>query len=92
MMKLYLALQNSLLNYLLIFARLAPLFFMLPFLSDRILTNLSLKGIIILLLTLCLSPLIVMPTWQSTSQFIALSAVELFIGLTMGILMATPFG
>ncbi|HGJ5854808.1 type III secretion system export apparatus subunit SctT [Arsenophonus nasoniae] len=91
MMKLYLALQNSLLNYLLIFARLAPLFFMLPFLSDRILTNLSLKGIIILLLTLCLSPLIVMPTWQSTSQFIALSAVELFIGLTMGILMATPF-
>lgn len=91
MMKLYLALQNSLLNYLLIL----PVwhhYSLCCLLSDRILTNLSLKGIIILLLTLCLSPLIVMPTWQSTSQFIALSAVELFIGLTMGILMATPFG
>ncbi|MFV9996797.1 MAG: hypothetical protein AB8W37_02325 [Arsenophonus endosymbiont of Dermacentor nuttalli] len=53
------------------------------FLTERVLTNLSLKGITILLLTLCLAPLIVIPPWQSTSQFIALSAVELFIGLTM---------
>jgi type III secretion protein SpaR/YscT/HrcT len=88
---LHLQLYPYLLGGALGFLRLAPLFFMLPFLNSGILAGAP-RQATIMLVALCLWPHVpgVLPPFDAV-LYLGLIARELTIGLALGILLAWPF-
>lgn len=73
------------------FARLAPIFFMLPFLNSSVLSGASRTAVIMILgLGFWPVPLVAMATIDTTSYLVAIGQ-EVIVGLILGALLAWPF-
>lgn len=74
------------------YARIAPVFYFMPFLNDRVLVGATLKNTIIFLVILALWPTMPdMPAGAGVAAWTGLALKELTVGLLLGMSLALPF-
>lgn len=74
------------------YARIAPVFYLLPFLNDRVVVGTVLKNTIIFAVIIGLWP--AFPTWPAGSGFSAwlwMAVNEAAVGFMLGVMLALPF-
>lgn len=91
LMSTYSLFSQELFRLLILFARLAPIFFILPFLNDRVLNGLLIKNVVIFLLALGLYPAIPWSDFPEEINVIWLISGEVILGVIMGLLLGLPF-
>jgi type III secretion protein T len=87
---LYLNFQHSVLMFVMVYARLAIVFYMLPALGERVLSNLIIKNTIIALTIIGLWPSLTTVITPEQGWFILL-VKELVIGLILAVTLSLPF-
>jgi len=73
------------------YARVAPVFYLLPFLSDRTIANTLTKHIVIFMVVLGLWPVMVHPHPADWGTLLMVLVQEVLIGLVLGVTLALPF-
>lgn len=87
---LYLHFQEHILSFMLVYARLAIVFYMLPVLGERVLSNLTVKNSIIALVIIGLWPCA--DTTMSSAEEGGFSVIkEVAVGLILAITICLPF-
>lgn len=87
---LYLNFQHNVLTFVMVFARLAIVFYMLPVLGERVLSNLIIKNTIIALTIIGLWPRLISVDMPEQGWFIILIK-EFFVGLILAVTLCIPF-
>ncbi|MEN3813501.1 type III secretion system export apparatus subunit SctT [Chromobacterium piscinae] len=88
---LFFNVQDALLAAVLGFARVAPTFFMLPFLNGSVLSGVMRITITMLVaLSLWPYPAAALPPWSETTYFVVV-VQEVFIGLVLAVVLVLPF-
>jgi len=89
---IFFELQPLMLKLALGYARIAPVFYLMPFLSSNLLGNQIIKNTLIVLVALGLSALMpVVPPGAGALELLAQSMGEGLIGLCVGLLLVMPF-
>ncbi|KUY81456.1 MULTISPECIES: type III secretion system export apparatus subunit SctT [unclassified Burkholderia] len=73
------------------YARVAPVFYLLPFLSDRTVSNAIVKNMAIFMVVLGLWPAMAHPHPGTWGELLALMMQEVMVGLVLGLTLALPF-
>lgn len=87
---LYLNLQHSVLTFAMVYARLAIVFYMLPVLGERVLSNLIIKNVIISLTIIGLWPSFQTVILAEQGWFFILIK-EFIVGLLLAMMLCVPF-
>ncbi|KVN98550.1 type III secretion system protein [Burkholderia ubonensis] len=83
---------NAMLAYAIAYARIAPIFFLLPIFSDRALVGTVLKNTVILAVVIGLGPALPVVRGDAGAVFLLLLALkEAAVGLVVGASLALPF-
>lgn len=87
---LYLNFQHSVLTFVMVYARLSIIFYLLPVFGERILSNLIIKNTIIALTIIGLWPIVATVSVPEQGWFILL-VKEIIVGLLLATSMCVPF-
>lgn len=73
------------------YARVAPVFYLMPFLNDRVLGNGVIRNCLIVVVILGLRPALPPPEATNIASLLGLCMSEAFVGITLGVTLALPF-
>ncbi|MEX3846694.1 type III secretion system export apparatus subunit SctT [Paraburkholderia sp. BR10882] len=73
------------------YARVAPVFYLLPFLNDRVIVSTVLKNTIIFFVVGGLWHAVGHPLWESSTAMLWLAVHEVTAGLVLGVTLSLPF-
>ncbi|EOS94412.1 type III secretion system export apparatus subunit SctT [Erwinia tracheiphila] len=87
---LYLHFQNNILIFVMGYARLAVVFYLLPALGERILSNLIIKNVVVSLVIMGLWPYLE-PETMSEQGWLVIMVKESVVGLILAMTLSVPF-